>query len=91
MIKTESGTILKDINIVLQFRVSKDVDWSVLIENRVSGNNYVANNTTSEAVYKAINSTDTCIIVTPIETNEAWLILEQNAMGVLEGLNYDYR
>ncbi len=83
MIKTENGTILKNIDIVLQFRVSKEVDWSVLIESRVSGNNYVANNTTSEAVYRAIDSIDTCIIVTPIETNEAWLLLEQCAMGVL--------
>jgi len=83
MIKTESGTILKNIDIVLQFRVSKDVDWSVLIESRVSGNYYVANNTTRWSLYNAIESTDTCIIVTPIETNEAWLLLEQSAMGVL--------
>lgn len=83
MIKTENGHKLKDIDIVLQFRVSENVDWSTLIESRVSGNYYVANNTTSEAVYRATMSDDECIVVTYIESNDAWTLLEQSAMGVL--------
>lgn len=83
MIKTESGYRLRDIDIVLQFRVSENVDWSVLIEDRITGNYYVANNTTSTAVYNAMKSDDSCIIVSYLERHDAFDLLDQQISGIL--------
>lgn len=83
MIKTESGYRLRDIDIVLQFRVSENVDWSVLIEDRITGNYYVANNATSTTVYNAMKSDNSYIIASYLERHDAFDLIDQQIPGIL--------
>jgi len=80
MIKTITGQILKEFDTILQFQVVGSAKYCVLIENKTDNAFYIANDTTSTVVSRAREcDAKICITVTPISSNQAWLILENYA------------